>query len=242
MGALVMRGAGCTINDIVDRNIDARVARTRDRPIPSGAVSVRQAIAFALILSMIGLMVLIQFNSFTIIVCLLSVALIIVYPFAKRYTHWPQAVLGLTFNWGVLVGWAAVQGQLDAPAFLLYGAAVLWTIAYDTIYAHQDKDDDRLIGVKSTALLFGDRTYRWLVLFFGGTLVLAGISGWWAHMGWPFFAFIALVACHFAWQLSALDLEDPKSCLSVFKSNRAAGLLMFAGIVLGSAYSPLGTG
>jgi 4-hydroxybenzoate polyprenyltransferase len=233
LGALVMRGAGCTINDIVDRDFDRRVARTQDRPIPSGQVSARQAVIFALFLSLIGFIILIQFNLFTIFVGISSLLLVFIYPFAKRYTYWPQAVLGLTFNWGVLVGWSAVHADLALPPLVLYGAAILWTIAYDTIYAHQDKDDDLSIGVKSTALLFGSATRWWLLFFFAGTLVLVALSGWSIGLAWPFYAVLAVTAAHFAWQMRSLDLDNPRNCLRVFRSNRYAGLLIFAGIVLG---------
>src|SRR5262245_6657999 len=162
IGAFVMRGAGCTYNDIVDRDYDARVSRTAARPIPSGQVSVARAALFAVCLSLVGFLVLVQFNTFTIWLGVASLGFVAVYPFMKRFTSWPQLVLGLTFKWGALVGWSSVHGSLALPAIALYAGCVLWTIGYDTIYAHQDKEDDALLGLKSTALRFGDATQIWL--------------------------------------------------------------------------------
>ncbi|MEE8393943.1 MAG: 4-hydroxybenzoate octaprenyltransferase, partial [Rhodospirillales bacterium] len=177
IGALIMRGAGCTLNDIVDRDFDARVQRTAGRPIPSGQVSVVKAFAFLAMELLGGLLVLVQFNGFAIAVGACSLGLVAVYPFVKRFTYWPQAVLGLTFNWGALLGWAAVKGDLGVPALALYGAGVLWTLGYDTIYAHQDKEDDLLIGIKSTALRLGANTRPFLFAFYGGALALIAAAG-----------------------------------------------------------------
>ena len=187
IGAAIMRGAGCTLNDLADRDFDARVARTAGRPIPSGAVSVRQAIAFMIALCLAGLLVLLQFNLFAVGLGASSLLLVAVYPFAKRVTYWPQAVLGLTFNWGALVGWAAVRGDLGWPAVVLYAAGLLWTLGYDTVYAHQDKEDDILIGVKSTALKLGAATKPWLWAFYGGAIALLALAGALAGLSWPFF-------------------------------------------------------
>src|SRR5215216_7869662 len=170
VGAFAMRGAGCTWNDIVDRDLDARVERTRSRPIPSGQVSVGAAAAFLVLQALVGLAVLLQFNRFTILVGLASLVVVAIYPFMKRITYWPQIVLGLAFSWGALMGWAAVFADLDAPALMLYAGSVLWVIGYDTIYAHQDKEDDAIVGVRSTARLFGDDTKSWLVGLYGGAL------------------------------------------------------------------------
>src|SRR5262245_36820546 len=201
IGAFVMRGAGCTYNDIVDRDYDRRVARTAARPIPSGQVSVRAAFAFLAGLCLTGLLVLLQFNWFTVALGASSLLLIAVYPFAKRFTFWPQAVLGLTFKWGALVGWAAVTGSLALPALALYAGCVLWTIGYDTVYAHQDKEDDALLGLKSTALRFGEATPRWLAGFYGGAVVLWGAAGLMAGGGIVFLLALALVAVQLAWQI-----------------------------------------
>jgi 4-hydroxybenzoate polyprenyltransferase len=233
IGALVMRGAGCTLNDIADRNFDGRVARTASRPIPSGAVSVRQALAFLVLLSLIGLLVLLQFNIFAVGVGVASLVLVAIYPFTKRVTHWPQAVLGLTFNWGALLGWAAVRGDLGLPALALYGAGIFWTLGYDTIYAHQDKEDDALLGVKSTALLLGGATRPWLSGFYGMAATLLGVTGYIAGLAWPFFAFLLLATAHLCWQTATVNINEPKDCLAKFKSNREFGILVFMGIVAG---------
>jgi 4-hydroxybenzoate polyprenyltransferase len=233
MGAALMRGAGCTLNDIADREFDARVARTARRPIPSGAVTVRQAVFFMLALCLAGLVVLAQFNPFAIALGASSLLLVVVYPFAKRVTYWPQAVLGLTFNWGALLGWAAVRGDLGWPAVVLYAGGLLWTLGYDTIYAHQDKEDDILIDVKSTALKLGAATKPWLGIFYAGSIGLLALAGALVELSWPFFVLLAAVAAHFAWQVSLLDLNDPKACLAKFKSNQTVGLMVFAAIVLG---------
>jgi 4-hydroxybenzoate polyprenyltransferase len=235
IGAFVMRGAGCTWNDIVDRDLDARVERTRSRPIPSGQVSVRGAAAFLAVQALIGLAVLLQFNRFAVITGIASLAIVAVYPFMKRITHWPQIVLGLAFSWGALMGWAAWFGRLDAPAWLLYAGAISWVIGYDTIYAHQDREDDALVGVKSTALLFGARTKPMLALFYGVAVALIGAAGFLAGGG-PLFALgLAAFAAHLAWQIARLDIGDPDLCLAVFKSDRDAGLILFAGMVIDAA-------
>lgn len=230
LGAVVMRGAGCVYNDIVDRDIDARVARTAGRPIASGQISRRAAAMFGLALTMIGLAVLIQFNPFTIALGAASLALVGAYPFMKRITWWPQAFLGLTFNWGALVGYSAMTGALSIAAVTLYAAAILWTIGYDTIYAHQDKEDDALIGVKSSALRLGGRTRPALAFFYAGALALFWVSVILA--GGPWLALLAFIpaALQFGWQVYALKIDNPSRCLTIFKSNREAGLLILAGI------------
>jgi 4-hydroxybenzoate polyprenyltransferase len=232
VGAFVMRGAGCTWNDIVDRNLDARVERTRSRPIPSGQVSVAQAAAFLIAQALVGLAVLLQFNRFTILAGIASLAIVAIYPFMKRITYWPQIVLGLAFSWGALMGWAAWFGRLDAPALLLYAGSIAWVIGYDTIYAHQDREDDALVGVKSTALLFGPRTKPMLALFYALAVTLIGAAGWAAGAGAPYALGLAAFAAHLAWQIVRLDIADPDLCLVVFKSDRDAGLILFAGMVL----------
>jgi 4-hydroxybenzoate polyprenyltransferase len=232
IGAFAMRGAGCTWNDIVDRDLDARVERTRSRPIPSGQVSVPAAVAFLLLQALVGLAVLLQFNRFTIVVGLASLAVVAIYPFMKRITYWPQIVLGFAFSWGALMGWPAVFGQLDPPVYLLYAGAIAWVIGYDTIYAHQDRDDDALIGIKSTALLFGERTRPLLALFYAIAVVLLALAGWSVGAGTVFALGLLAFAAHLAWQVRRLDIDDPELCLVVFKSNRDAGLILFAALVL----------
>ncbi|HLH93147.1 MAG TPA: 4-hydroxybenzoate octaprenyltransferase [Xanthobacteraceae bacterium] len=235
IGAFVMRGAGCTWNDIVDRDLDARVERTRSRPIPSGQVSVMAAVAFLAAQALVGLAVLLAFNRFTVATGIASLAVVAIYPFMKRITYWPQIVLGLAFSWGALMGWPAWFGRLDAPAYLLYAGSIAWVIGYDTIYAHQDTEDDALIGVKSTALLFGDRTKPMLALFYAIAVALIGIAGYMAGGGIVFAIGLAAFAAHLAWQVVRLDIADPDVCLTVFKSDRDAGLVLFAGMILDAA-------
>jgi 4-hydroxybenzoate polyprenyltransferase len=231
VGAFAMRGAGCTWNDIVDRDLDRRVERTRSRPIPSGQVSVTQAAVFLVAQALIGLIVLLQFNTFAIATGITSLAIVAVYPFMKRITYWPQIVLGLAFSWGALMGWAAAFGSLDVRPLVLYAGSIAWAIGYDTIYAHQDREDDALIGIKSTALLFGDRTKPMLMIFYGLAAVLIGVAGVLAGAGALFWLGLAAFAAHLAWQIVRLDIGDPDVCLSVFKSDRDAGMILFAGML-----------
>lgn len=236
VGAIVMRGAGCTLNDIVDRGFDGRVARTATRPIPGGDVSVRQAIAFLCLQLAIGLAILAQFNTVTTWTAIASLGLVAVYPFAKRFTNWPQFVLGLTFNWGALVGWTAVRGQLDWPAVALYAGGVLWTLGYDTIYAHQDKKDDALIGVKSSALKLGDATRPWLFTFYAGALALIAYAGFLAGLSTVFYMGLVLCGGHLVWQAWRVDIHAPMDCLAKFKSNRDFGLLLTAAVIAGQIF------
>jgi 4-hydroxybenzoate polyprenyltransferase len=231
VGATVMRGAGCTWNDITDREFDARVARTATRPIPSGQVTVRGALVFMVLLMLTGLAVLASFNPYAIAVAAASLLLIFPYPFMKRVTWWPQAWLGLTFNWGALVGWAAVSGGLAGAPLLMYAAGFFWTLGYDTIYAHQDKEDDALIGVKSSARRLGARTRPYLWLFYGVAVLLLAASGWTADAAWPFYAGLAGAAVQLAWQAATVDTDSPRDCLAKFKSNKWFGLILLAGIV-----------
>jgi 4-hydroxybenzoate polyprenyltransferase len=232
VGAFVMRGAGCAYNDIVDRNYDAKVARTARRPLPSGQISVRSAWLFLILLSFAGLAVLAQFNPYAIGVGAASLGLIAAYPFMKRITWWPQAWLGLTFNWGALVGYSAVAGELSLPALLLYASGIAWTLGYDTIYAHQDKEDDALIGVKSSARLLGRRTKPALALFYALAVGLAAAAGLAADIPAAFLFLFAAPAAHFLQQIRRLDIDDAANCLVVFRSNRDAGLLMLAPFLL----------
>ena len=232
IGAITMRGAGCTWNDLVDRDIDARVERTRSRPIPSGQVSVTSAIAFLILQALLGFLVLLQFNRFAVWTGIASLAVVAVYPFMKRITYWPQIFLGLAFSWGALMGWAAAYGRLDAPAFLLYAGSIAWVIHYDTIYAHQDREDDALLGLKSTAILFRANTKPMLALFSGAAVLLIAMAGWTANAGVVFALGLAAFAAHLSWQIARLDIGDSALCLRLFKSNRDAGLILFAGLVL----------
>ncbi|BDW84041.1 4-hydroxybenzoate octaprenyltransferase [Roseicyclus marinus] len=231
IGAFLMRGAGCTWNDITDRDIDGSVARTRSRPIPSGQVSVKQALAWMVAQALLAFGILLTFNLPAILLGFASLLTVAVYPFAKRFTWWPQVFLGLAFNWGALLLWTAQTGSLGWPAVLLYLSGISWTLFYDTIYAHQDREDDALIGVKSTARLFADNTHLWLRGFLVATIVLMGLAvlvalgqasvlalvlalaGIWG-MGW-----------HMLWQLQRLDIDDAATCLRLFRSNRDTGLI-----------------
>lgn len=238
VGALAMRGAGCTYNDIVDRDIDAKVARTASRPIPAGEVTVKGAWVFLAVQCLIGLAVLLslQFHYSPVSVPLGvgALALVAVYPFMKRITYWPQAWLGLTFNWGAIMGYAAAYGAPDWPAVALYVGGIFWTLGYDTIYALQDKEDDALIGVKSSALKLGDRAKSGIALFYGaflGCLVYASLL---ANAGVIVYVSIALVALHLSWQLWRLDTADTRSCLQMFRSNTGLGWILFIGLVIDS--------
>jgi 4-hydroxybenzoate polyprenyltransferase len=235
VGSVVMRGAGCTWNDITDRDFDGAVERTRSRPIPSGQVSVKQALVWMVIQALLAACILFTFNWSAISLGVLSLLLVTIYPFAKRFTWWPQVFLGLAFNWGAVLVWTAHTGSLAAPALLLYAAGIAWTLFYDTIYAHQDTEDDALIGVKSTARLFGKNTAHWLRRFLVATVGLMGLAvifaalpnaggmamvlaliGPWA-MGW-----------HMAWQLRGLDIDDAQKCLQLFRANRDTGMIPLA--------------
>ena len=231
VGAFAMRGAGCTWNDIVDRDLDREVDRTRSRPIPSGQVSVAHAAVFLVAQLVVGLTVLLQFNRFAIATGIASLAIVVIYPFMKRITYWPQIVLGLAFSWGALMGWAAAFGSLDVRPLVLYAGSIAWVIGYDTIYAHQDREEDALIGIKSTALLFGDNTKPMLVIFFCLATLLIGIAGALADGGMLFWLGLAAFAAHLAWQIVRLDIRAPAVCLAVFKSDRDAGLILFAAMV-----------
>jgi 4-hydroxybenzoate polyprenyltransferase len=232
VGAFLMRGAGCTWNDITDRDIDAKVARTRSRPLPSGQVTVSGALVWMVAQSALAALILFSYNWLAVALGVASLALVAIYPFAKRFTWWPQVFLGLAFNWGALLAWAAREGEVPVAAVLLYAAGIVWTLYYDTIYAHQDREDDALIGVKSTARLFGTRSRAWLWGFFALTVGFFGAAVISAHAGEarPLALVVALcgvwaMGWHIQWQMRRLDLDDPASCLQVFRSNRDAGLI-----------------
>ena len=231
IGALLMRGSGCAYNDYVDRDVDALVARTASRPIPSGQVTPAQALQFAVGLALVAFLVLIQFNWFTIVLGASSLVLVAAYPFMKRFTYWPQFVLGLTFNWGALVGWSAVKGSVGWPAILLYIGSVCWTIGYDTIYAHQDKDDDLALGLKSTALRFGRETHSWVGAFYGAAVVMWLAAGFLAGTHLIYTTAVVLVSLQMAWQVVTLDTSDARNCLRRFRSNRDIGIALFLGLL-----------
>jgi len=232
LGAWLMRGAGCTWNDITDRDFDAQVERTRSRPIPSGQVSTKQAAVWMVAQALLAACILFTFNWSAISLGVLSLLLVTIYPFAKRFTWWPQVFLGLAFNWGALLVWTAHTGSLGAPAVVLYLAGIAWTLFYDTIYAHQDTEDDALIGVKSTARLFGKDTAHWLRRFLMATVGLMGIAVIFAAL--PHASILAMVLAlggpwamgwHMAWQLRGLDIDNPAKCLQLFRANRDTGMI-----------------
>jgi 4-hydroxybenzoate polyprenyltransferase len=233
VGAVAMRGAGCTLNDIADRNYDAQVARTRLRPLPSGRVTVRQAVAFMLAQLAVGAAVLFSLNRACWLLGIAVLGLIASYPFMKRITYWPQLFLGLNFNWGALLGWTAVTGRLGWPPLLLYIGGIFWTLGYDTIYAHQDKEDDARIGVKSSALALGPRTRSGLFTFYSVAVALWAAAGVSAGLGFPFRAALGACVVQLFWQAARVDTDNPADCLAKFRSNRLVGWLLFAGIAAG---------
>ncbi|MCC7259734.1 MAG: 4-hydroxybenzoate octaprenyltransferase [Alphaproteobacteria bacterium] len=233
LGSVAMRGAGCTLNDIIDQKFDAKVERTRTRPLASGMITTRQAFKFLGAELAVGLLVLVWFNYQTILLGLASLALILLYPYMKRITYWPQLFLGFTFNWGALLGWTAMMGELSPAAYALYCAGIFWTLGYDTIYAHQDKEDDLLVGVKSTALKLGKDTKQWLMMFYGASTAFLALAGFTAGLGWQFYAALPIIAGIFYAQIHFVDLDNPTSAMKTFKSNVLVGALVFGAILLG---------
>jgi 4-hydroxybenzoate polyprenyltransferase len=233
VGAVAMRGAGCTLNDIADRQYDALVARTRLRPLPSGAVTVRRALLFLVLQLAAGAAVLFALNRASVLLGIAVLGLIGTYPFMKRVTYWPQLFLGLNFNWGALLGWTAVTGTLAGPSVLLYLGGVFWTIGYDTIYAHQDKEDDLRIGVKSSAIALGRHTRPWLFAFYAVALSSWAAAGFVAGLGILFWVGLAGSALQLAGQAARVAVDDPADCLAKFRSNRVVGWLMLGGIIAG---------
>jgi 4-hydroxybenzoate polyprenyltransferase len=231
VGAVAMRGAGCTVNDMADRDFDRRVERTRARPLASGALSMRQAALFTLAQAAVGGLVLLFLPVDAVLVAVLAIPMIVIYPFMKRITWWPQAFLGLTFNWGVLVGGVAV-GASAAAILLLYAGSIAWTIGYDTIYAHQDKADDALIGVRSTARLFGAKTHGWLLLLYATTILGWAAGGWLAGKGPVFLAVLLLIAIYLFREARTVPIDDPAACLNAFRRHRWVGLALVAGLAL----------
>ncbi|KAM6566832.1 hypothetical protein CsatA_025960 [Cannabis sativa] len=233
-GALLLRGAGCTINDLLDRDIDTMVERTKLRPVASGIITPFQGICFLGFQLLLGLGILLQLNNYSRILGASSLLLVFSYPLMKRLTFWPQAYLGLTFNWGALLGWAAVKGNIDPAIVLpLYASGVFWTLVYDTIYAHQDKEDDVRVGIKSTALRFGDLTKQWNMGFGAACISSLALSGYNAEIGWPFYASLVAASGQLAWQISTVDLSSRDDCNKKFVSNKWFGAIIFSGIVLG---------
>jgi 4-hydroxybenzoate polyprenyltransferase len=235
VGAVLMRGAGCTYNDIIDRNYDAAVARTASRPLPSGQVTPFQAWIFLGAQLLTALIVLLQMGATAVTLGIAALALVATYPFMKRITFWPQAWLGLTFNWGALMGAAALTGKVETPALILYVAGILWTLGYDTIYAHQDKEDDALIGVKSSALALGERSKPFIAGCYGLTLLLIVVAVPMARWNAGLFVLLALAGAHLAWQVTSLEIDDPANCLNRFRANRDFGALVMAALLAAQA-------
>jgi len=233
VGAFIMRGAGCVVNDLWDRDADAQVERTKGRPLPSGRVSMVAAFIFLGFLCLIGLYILLQLNTFTQIVGACSLILIVIYPLMKRVTYWPQLMLGFTFNWGALLGWTAVTHTIELPALILYAGGIFWTLGYDTIYAHQDKEDDIIVGVKSTALRFGNNTHKWISAFYTICFLFFLTAGFYSMMGAGFYIGMCFAAGHLIYQLKKLDVDDRDNCLMLFKSNHHFGVIVFLSIVAG---------
>lgn len=233
LGAIVMRSAGCIINDLADKNIDAQVTRTKNRPLATGEVPPKQAYLLLAILLAIAASILFILNDMAIILGICSLALVVIYPFMKRVTYWPQAFLGLTFNWGALMGWAAVQGSLDMPALALYAAGIFWTLGYDTIYAHQDRESDLRIGVKSTAVKLGRNTKEWLKAFYKAFAVLLVVAGYFADAKNGFFYGWFAIVAHLYWQIRTVRLDEPTDCLKKFRSNGVFGAIVFAVMLAG---------
>jgi 4-hydroxybenzoate polyprenyltransferase len=231
IGAFAMRASGCAYNDYVDRDIDGKVQRTANRPSPSGQISPEEALTFVAMMAFVGLAVLVNFNWFTIWLAISSLLIVLAYPFAKRIMSYPQLVLGLAFNWGALVGWAAIKGSIGWPALALYAGCVLWTVGYDTIYAHQDKEDDALLGLGSTAIRFGDNTVSFVGAMYGLAAILWLVAGALAGAHLVYFLAVALVFLQMSWQVASLDISDPANCLRRFKSNRDVGLAVFLGLL-----------
>ncbi|MFP5075949.1 4-hydroxybenzoate octaprenyltransferase [Rhizobium sp. YIM 134829] len=231
IGSVAMRGAGCTYNDIIDHKIDEAVARTRSRPLPSGRVSRRAAKLFMVGQALIGLVVLLQFNSVAILLGIASLAFVAIYPFAKRFTDWPQFFLGLAFSWGAIMGWAAEFGSLAAAPLVLYLAAIAWTVGYDTIYAYQDREDDALVGVRSTARRFGETPRPWLLALYGVTVALVALAFLLAGVGLLSFLALLMATLLLGWQILVLDIHDQAQCLALFRMNGTVGLILFLGLL-----------
>lgn len=236
-GAVIMRGAGCTVNDLWDRDFDSKVERTKTRPLASSAITPLKAALFVAVLSALGLLILLQFSLVTVMLGILSLPFIIVYPLMKRWTWWPQAFLGLTFNFGALMGWSAVNGVVSLPSLLLYAGGFFWTLGYDTIYACQDIEDDSLAGIKSTARLFGDKSKVWVSGFYAASLLLIIVSGIYAHAGYMFFVVMGAAGLHLFLQVKNWNPQDPAGCLKTFKSNRDFGLIVTLAAALSGIYS-----
>jgi len=235
LGAVLMRGAGCVVNDLWDRDLDRKVARTAGRPLASGAVRPKQALALLFVLLAISFVILWQLNWTAVALGVLSLVPVALYPLAKRFTNWPQVALGMTFGWAAPMGYAAATGRIDLAGLLLYAAAIVWILGYDTIYAHQDREDDALIGIGSTALRWGENTRPFLVACYGATILLLLLAGWLAGLSWYFVPALLVPATLLARQVAELDIHDPAHCLALFKANRDVGIAIALALLIGRA-------
>jgi 4-hydroxybenzoate polyprenyltransferase len=234
LGSVLMRSAGCIVNDVLDREFDKKVFRTKNRPIASEKISVKLGILYTLILCFLAFLVLLNFNLFTIILALGSMPLAFTYPLMKRYTYWPQLFLGITFNYGLILGWTAINGQLDYLPIIFYIGAIFWTLGYDTIYGYQDIKDDEIIGLKSTAIKFKSNPYIFLTLCYSILLLSILSMGYLMNLNKFFYLFLVFISVHlFYFQIKKLNIKDPNKCLQIFKSNNFLGLLIFSGIIIG---------
>ncbi|MCX8500727.1 MAG: 4-hydroxybenzoate octaprenyltransferase [Alphaproteobacteria bacterium] len=232
LGAIVMRGAGCTLNDIIDRELDKAVARTRTRPLPAGMVTVPQAVLFLLVQLGVGLLVALYLGQLVVILSAAILVVVLAYPYMKRITWWPQLFLGIAFNWGAIVGFVVAQGRVSVAAILLYLSGILWTVGYDTIYAHQDREDDQMVGIRSTARRWGADSKWQIGLCYGLAAVLLGMAALAAHHAAAALVAVALVGVHFAWQVKGLAADDPRDCLMRFRSNRWVGWIVTLGLLM----------
>jgi 4-hydroxybenzoate polyprenyltransferase len=230
-GAVLMRSAGCVYNDMIDKDFDAKVRRTATRPLAAGEVSSKEALSLLLFLLGGSALILFSLPPSVILTGFVALVLVFLYPWMKRITYWPQFFLGLTFNIGILMGWLSLQSTLSYVPFLFYGGAILWAMGYDTIYAFQDLEDDLFVGVKSSAIAISAAPKLFLSLFYGGALILWGMGGREAHLGWMYLFFLGLITLHMAWQISSLREDDSDNCLKRFKSNTNVGFLLFLAIV-----------
>lgn len=234
LGAFLMRSSGCIINDIIDRKLDAQIKRTRDRPLASGQISIWSAFLLLIFLLAIAASLLLFLNHTAVIMACMAMIPIVIYPYMKRITYWPQAFLAITFNWGVLVGWASVKEDLSLPAYMLYAAACFWTLGYDTIYGHQDKEDDVMAGVKSTAIILGRNTKKFLYFFYGMANILLWMTAVMTGLNLWFHVILIIGLLHLLWQIITVDLNSPADCMSKFNTNKYYGALILIGILLGN--------
>ena len=233
LGSVLMRSAGCIVNDILDKEFDAKVFRTKDRPVASGKVSIRLAIFYAIVLCFLALLVLINFNLFTIILAIASMPLAFTYPLMKRFTYWPQLFLGITFNYGLILGWTAIKSEVDLIPILFYMGAIFWTLGYDTIYGYQDIKDDEIIGLKSTSIKFKGKAKKFLITCYTSLIVFFLIGAYSMNLNYNFYLFMIVPFIHlFLYQIKIFNLKDPSSCLKAFKSNNFLGLLIFLNIII----------